>query len=335
MGLHDLVNLKISLQKALDIEPSIEKLSELRQSILNIKLTQNLVSDQAKHIDQLVSYYDRLIETVQQSIGINDIYLDKLNDDINIITHRLFSNNYDLEDRPGDVNFSRVHRRIKINGQFDDGELDIRQKIAIRTSWQYPALEIGCRDGEWTKYLVAADPLYIMDYHQEFIDSTLSTFNIDYQRRLRPYRLVNHDLKLLPVGQFSFVFSWGYFNYVSVDTMKQYLKQIYNLLRTGGSFMFTYNDGDTPAGAGMAENFSQTYMPKSMLLPLIDSLGFEVIDNQCYDGHVHWLEIKKPGTLHTIKAHQVLGEIKKKHNPISALTTPDEPSTIDNIQENL
>lgn len=334
MGLHDLVTLKTSLQKALDIEPSIEKLSELRQSILNIKLTQNLVSDQAKHIDELVSYYDKLIADLQQNVTFNDTYLSIIDTEINSITHRLFSNNYDLEDRPGDANFVRNHRKISIADQTSI-DRDIVQKLFVRTNWKYPTLEIGCRDGEWTQYLVAADPLYLIDFHQEFLDSTLSRFSPEYQRRLRPYRLINHNLKVLPAKQFGFIFSWGYFNYVSVDTMKQYLKQIHDLLRPGGIFLFTYNNGDTPNGAGMAENFSQTYMPKSLLMPLVSSLGFEVIEDKSFNGYIHWLEIKKPGTLHTIKAHQVLGEIKKKHNPISALTTPDEPSTIDNIQENL
>ena len=213
MGLHDLVTLKTSLQKALDIEPSIEKLSELRQSILNIKLTQNLVSDQAKHIDELVSYYDKLIADLQQNVTFNDTYLSTIDTEINSITHRLFSNNYDLEDRPGDANFVRNHRKISIADQTSN-DRDIVQKLFVRTDWKYPTLEIGCRDGEWTQYLVAADPLYLLDFHQEFLDSTLSRFSPEYQRRLRPYRLINHNLKVLPAGQFGFIFSWGYFNYV-------------------------------------------------------------------------------------------------------------------------
>jgi predicted methyltransferase len=94
--------------------------------------------------------------------------------------------------------------------------------------------------------------------------------------------------------------------------MKQYLKQIYAAMRPGGIFMFSYNDGDTPAGAGMAENFAQTYMPKSMLKPLCESVGFDIDGEFDFETNISWLEVKKPGQLQTVKAHQVLGEI----NPI-------------------
>jgi hypothetical protein len=78
--------------------------------------------------------------------------------------------------------------------------------------------------------------------------------------------------------------------------------------------MFSYNDGDTPAGAGMAETFSQSYMPKSILVPLCLSLGFKIIAESNYTTNLHWLEITLPGTLRTVKSHQVLGEIHQRNN---------------------
>jgi hypothetical protein len=74
--------------------------------------------------------------------------------------------------------------------------------------------------------------------------------------------------------------------------------------------MFSYNDGDTPQGAGMSENFAQSYMPKSMLKPLCESIGFDIDAEYDFEPNVSWLEIKRPGELATVKAHQVLGEIK-------------------------
>ena len=73
--------------------------------------------------------------------------------------------------------------------------------------------------------------------------------------------------------------------------------------------MFSYNDGDTPIGAGMAENFAQSYMPKSLLVPLCESMGYEVSFESNTGTNITWIEIKKPGELHTVKAHQVMGEI--------------------------
>jgi hypothetical protein len=47
-------------------------------------------------------------------------------------------------------------------------------------------------------------------------------------------------------------------------------------------------------------------------MPMAESLGFDVI--QCFDfvPSTSWIELRKPGVLTTVKAHQALGEIKFK-----------------------
>ena len=318
--LYNLVTLKTQLLKALDVNPVVEQLVNLRTCLSSLKTLQ-LTIEQTNYVNDLLTHYNHVIDLTNKPVVECAAYIEKINIEINEITNRLFAGNYQLENMPGSVDFVRNSRRILGPGQFSDDTPHIaRQKIATHTKWQYPALEIGCRDGEWTQYLVAADPLYIMDFHQEFLDSTAERFPVEYQHRLRRYRIIDHDLTILPQGQFGFIFSWGYFNYVSVDTMKRSLKQIHTLLRPGGTFIFTYNNGDAPIGAGMAENFSQTYMPRSLLVPLVDSFDFTIVDESDVDSSIMWLEIKKPGELHTIKAHQVLGEIKYQEDSLTALT---------------
>lgn len=310
MALYDLVALKQSLTQAVDIDNVIHSLVELRNNIDNVKYKVPILPEEhADYINKLVAYYDQLIDSAALPYQELNHRLDLINDQINTITHQLFAGNYNLEERTGDIENVRNNRRIVV-GQ--DIEQDIKQRILLHTDWRYPALEIGCRDGEWTQYMVAADPLYIIDRHIEFLDSTNSRFPEQYQRRLRKYQLKSPDLSMLPMAQMAFVFSWGYFNYVSLDTMRQYLRQIFDLLRPGGIFFFSYNDGDTTFGAGMAENFAQTYMPRSLLTVLADSLGYEINKTSDYGNNIHWIELKKPGTLHTVKAHQVLGEIKRQ-----------------------
>lgn len=308
MALYDLVTLKQSLLQNVDPTGTLHELYKLRTQIANVKLqVPVLPPEHAKYIEDLVAHYDELITQAEQPAVDMSARIGIIDAQINEITHKLFHNNYELETHCKDINHVRNNRRMYIN---EDIEQDIKQRILLHTDWRYPALEIGCRDGEWTQYLVAADPLYILDRHQEFLDSTSSRFTPEYNRRLRQYRLSNHDLSVLPVNQMAFVFSWGYFNYVSLDTIKQYLIQAMKIMRPGGIFMFSYNDGDTPQGAGMAENFAQTYMPKSMLVPLCESLGYEINKTSDYGNNISWIEIKKPGVLQTVKAHQVLGEIK-------------------------
>jgi SAM-dependent methyltransferase len=152
--------------------------------------------------------------------------------------------------------------------------------------------------------------------YQEFLDSAVSQFPEEYQRRTRLYQYKDPaDLvNMLPKNQFGFVFCWNFMNYASFDTIKEYLKAVKVLLRPGGTFMFSYNDGDRPGGAGMAENFFMTYTPKRMLVPLAESLGYIVTEQCDRDRTVSWVELRNPGELKTVKAHQVLGEINRINN---------------------
>jgi hypothetical protein len=310
--LYDLVTLRQALNTAMNADKSIHALVELRENIARVKLqVPVLAGEHAEYIDRVTAEYDQIIADAIQPVKDYQQHLALINTQINDITHQLFANNYELEKCANDISMIRNSRRIVVG---ENVEQDIKQRILLHTSWRYPSLEIGCRDGEYTQYMVAADPLYIVDQFPEFISSTKSKFPEPYQRRLRDYELKDHNLSMLPENQMAFVFSWGYFNYVSLDTMRHYLQQVFGLLRAGGIFMFSYNDGDTTFGAGMAENFAQSYMPKSLLVPLAESLGYEVNAESNYGNQIHWIELRRPGTLTTVKAHQVLGEIKRQEH---------------------
>ena len=309
MSLYELVSLKQLLIKSIEPQPAIDQLLILRDNIHNIKNLVSVSLDNEVFIDTTVDYYNNLINLAQQPLAELTKKIDAINTQINEITHRLFYNNYELEELYSSVENDRIARKIRIGKEVED---IIRHRIWLNTNWKYPALEIGCRDGEWTREMVAADPLYVVDHHHEFLNAAVKQFTLEYQRRIRPYHLNNHDLSILPQDQFGFIFSWGYFNYVSMDTIKKYLQQIMKLLRPGGLFLFSYNDGDTPTGAAMAESFSQTYLPKSVLILLCQSMGFEIENVIDPANGISLLEIKRPGTLHTIKAHQVLGEMKRR-----------------------
>jgi SAM-dependent methyltransferase len=290
-------------------DESVELLTRLRNQIAGlITALPNLTEDQQEYVRALVEHYETVIAETQRPVTELADYIKIIDHQIDQIVHQLFVGNYELEEQYGDVEHVRNGRKIKVNDEISD---IVRQRINLLCNWRYPTLEIGCRDGEWTQFLVASDPLYVLDRQREFLDSTNDRFPESYQHRLRKYPLVNHDLSALPENQFGFIFSWGYFNYVSMDTMKLYLQQCLRLLRPGGTFMFTYNDGDTPAGSGMAENHAQSYMPKSYLITLCESLGYEIAAEYDFEPYVSWIDIRRPGELETNKAHQVMGEIKR------------------------
>jgi len=312
MSITELIRLKRALE-SINTAGVVKELASLKYQVNNIKTQVDKLSDQdLAHIDSLTAIYDEVTNRIMLSVDFNRDKLAAVEQVITDLSHDLYSKSYDLESWPVDnidTDFVRKERALPIT---KDIETVVQQRLMFYTNWKYPALELGCRDGEWTRHMVAADPLYVMDRYREFLDNTNKQFLPEYQNRLRKYLLVNNDLNNLPKRQFGFIFSWNFFNYISLDTITHMLPELYELMRPGGVFMFSYNDGDTPTGAAMSDSQVQTYLPKSILLPTCQAAGFEILSEYDYEGRVHWLEIKKPGLLHTVKAHQVLGKIERR-----------------------
>jgi len=311
MALYNLVSLKKSLRENFNTDEVVDAINRLRVQIENTKHQVPVIApNDLEYIDNLAAYCDKLIGYTQTPKEQHTNKLKEIDQKITDLSHLLFANSYELEEHDGGFENVKNLRRIVAS---DVVEQLVRQRIQLYTDWKYPALEIGCRDGEWTQYLVAADPLYVVDKYNDFLVMTNDRFPAEYQRRLRKYSLNNYDFSALPQNQFGFVFSWSHFNYISLDTITEVLKQMRNLLRPGGVFMFSYNDGDTPAGAGMAENFAQTYIPQSILVPTCQSMGFEIVATFNEEPNISWIEIKKPGKLRTVKSHQVMGKIERRN----------------------
>jgi phospholipid N-methyltransferase len=186
--------------------------------------------------------------------------------------------------------------------------------IRNHTNSKYPALEIGPGDGQWTEFMVAGDPLYIVDIHPEFIESTKSKFPIEYQRRLRSYLLgwngnPKDDLSILPQNQFGFIFAWQVFDFFPLDKTTLYLEQCFNLLRPGGVMMFSYNNCEFSNATVSAETGFKSWMTKTLLIQTCEGIGFEIMETRDSLSGFHWIKIKKSGELRTVKVGQAMGEI--------------------------
>ena len=192
MALYNLVSLKHSLRQQLNADDATRVVAELRDKVANVKLQVPVIDPEYEtYINGLVNYYDQLIKQITDPIEKSQEVIAKLDNQITDLAHKLFLNSYELEERLGGIDNVRSGRRITMN---EDVEQDLKTRILLHTNWRYPALEIGCRDGEWTQYLVAADPLYIMDQFPEFLASAAEQFPDAYQRRLRRYPLKDYDL---------------------------------------------------------------------------------------------------------------------------------------------
>jgi SAM-dependent methyltransferase len=306
MKLNELVRLRNQLAGALD------------SSILNLELEKNCsrLLNLASDIDPVIA--SSIINLAKDHQDIALLYqrdhdqltnlLSVIQEQINQLATKFFEENYQLELRYLDPESIRNTRVLKHDPEF---EKILTQRINLYSNWQYPALEIGCRDGEWTKLLVASDPLYIADVYDEFLSSAVQQFPPLFQGRVRKY-LIHDFYKIpnLPKNQLGLIFSYNFFNYLSVDSIKQFLIQAMEWLRPGGTIIFTYNNADLPAAAAYAENYFMTYVPESILVPMAESIGFETVYLHNCEPAYSIIELQKPGELRSIKVGQTAGEIK-------------------------
>lgn len=308
MKLNELVRLRNQLRQSLNISIIQSEIESNYVRLLNLAtdIDQDLAATITNTADNHKQHFNNFVEDQNKIQSIISLVQSKIDE----LSTKFFAENYQLELEYIDADLTRKTRQIKHEDEFVK---NLTQRINLYSNWQYPALEIGCGDGEWTKFLVASDPLYIADFFPEFLNSALEQFPPLYQSRVRKYLIKDYyKISNLPVNQFGLIFSFNFFNYLSLDSIKQYLLQSLEWLRPGGRIIFTYNNADLPSAAAYAETYFMTYVPKSILIPMAESIGFETVYSFDLEPAFSMIEFKKSGELHTIKAAQVLGEIKLK-----------------------
>jgi phospholipid N-methyltransferase len=314
MKLSDLVRLKNSLQNfsADDAKAALEVLDGQLNQLCNMPL----------HINYKESITENLLNLDGLEQNLNKIetkilaLIETLEAEIKERTQEYLARGYIINGFYGsnatDVHTERNDRLLPIT---DETRSEIITRVRSYTDWRFPALEIGPGDGTWTEHLVAADPLYILDRQNEFLQSTLSKFNSVYRNRVRPYLTGIHankqenDLSDLPKNQFGFIFSWNVFNYLPLKETKELLDQCMDCLRPGGTMMFSFNNCDVIQCAEYVEVGFRSWMPSQLLIDTCKQIGYEIITVRKIEETVHWIEIRKPGELKTVKGHQVLGRI--------------------------
>ena len=314
MRLSDLVRLRNNLEKFNAVQAKLEL--DVLEGQMNQQLNLPLHSDYSDNVQSLIAHLansNQQIAEVERKIPDLITQIDR---EIKEVTDDFLSRGYEINGYYGsnrtDVATERDGRTLHIS---DETRSEIVVRLRGYTDWHYPCLEIGPGDGAWTEHLVAGDPLYIIDIHQEFLDSTLSKFNSIYRNRVRPYLAdethadLQGSMDMLPKNQFGFIFSWNVFNYFPLTETRNMLTQAMELLRPGGTMMFSYNNCEVPQCAEYVEQGFRSWMPESLLIETCKSLGFEIVATRAIEETVHWIEIRKPGELETVKAHQVLGKI--------------------------
>jgi hypothetical protein len=203
-------------------------------------------------------------------------------------------------------------------------DADTRNRLQDRlnsySNWQYPGLVIRPVQSPGLESLVAFDPLYLVDTHEDLLTPVQSLFTPEYQRRLRYYVIEEYtstDIFVnLPQKQFGFVYAFYYFDFKPLEIIQQYLDEVFLLLRSGGTFLFSFNDCDQWRAVGSAEHHFHCYTPGRLILQHAQNIGYEIVHVHSHLSGTTWVEIKKPGVLDSIRGAQALASAFRKANPV-------------------
>jgi len=190
----------------------------------------------------------------------------------------------------------------------------LRSRLSVYADWRYPGLCVGPMRSEFTSELVSNDPLYVCDIDEQLLTPFLNQQNEVYKHRLRPYVIQHWDwnrklFKDLPTEQFGLVFIANYFEFKPLEGIKSILTEVHDLLRPGGTCVFTFNDCDNYQNIKLCEVGFKSYTPGSMLAEVAKELGYKITYQHDHSYGFSWMEITKRGTLKTRKGGQSLGRV--------------------------
>jgi SAM-dependent methyltransferase len=164
--------------------------------------------------------------------------------------------------------------------------------------------------------LLSCDPLYLVDESHELLQPVMDTFTEAYQHRVRPYvineRQPGKILEKIPNNQFGLVFAYNFFHYKPLEVIRRYVEEIFIKLRPGGVLVMTINDCDRDYGVKLVEDHYCCYTPGHMIKELCRSVGYEISAYLPSSGPVTWIELKKPGTMTSLRGGQSLAKIVNK-----------------------
>jgi hypothetical protein len=258
---------------------------------------------------------DSYVQEFTELINVNNQIVNKVKGTITAVTldvDQSAKSLFDTDDQRDRFTLDKVIQILELDKKQTDY---IITRIGSYCDWLYPSLIAYPREKKWVQStIVASDPLYLVQHSSIELSILIEDFSEVYKNRLRCY----DNLSTLPQQQFKFVLLWDFLNYVSVDQFDYYLKEMFNLIRPGGSCMVSYNNCDLEGSAKLAELNAFSYANARIIKNLAENIGFEIIkfeDLATGDAlitHISWVELRKPGTLSTVKANQALAKIIQK-----------------------
>jgi len=214
-----------------------------------------------------------------------------------------------LSQRPEFVQEYRNQRR-SISAEMDHV---LQSRVMRYGDWRHAGMIIHPGSEQFLDHLVGLDPLYLVDESLYLLEPVLAQHTEVYQRRLRTYTIEeNLDRSILsqiPNDQFAFCLVYNYFEFRPVDMIRRYLDEIWHKLKPGGVLAMTFNDCDRVSAVQLVDRNFACYTPGRVIRNLAQLQGYEIEFEWSDEGPTTWLELKRPGTLTSLRGGQTLAKI--------------------------
>ena len=174
-----------------------------------------------------------------------------------------------------------------------------KSRIKANSHWKYPGICLRPEQGEYVDPMLDSDPLYISDENDLLLGPVKQKWTKQLQSRIR-YNIIDENsdeiYKKFPSNQFGLVVAYNYFNYKPFEVIRHHLTEIYDLLRPGGTVLFTYNNCNLPLAVKNFEQALFSYTPGDLIIPALELIGYEIVESYNHEEtNVSWVEIKKKG----------------------------------------
>lgn len=203
------------------------------------------------------------------------------------------------------------HLEVKDLNCEPDDMVYIYERWGAYNDWRLPGLVLGCTNVDLIKSITALDPMYLVDTDHDRMNESVQQFTEKYRYRVRRYINSKNDLLAnLPRSQIGWAASWNYLNYLPWSEIRTLLDRMWQVLRPGGSFGFTYNNCDAWQNCLAFENgHTVSFVTGRMIKDYATVQGWQVTNAWSDGALVHWIELQKPGEISTIRGGQTLGRI--------------------------
>lgn len=254
-----------------------------------------------QHIDQFEIRLNELKQSIKLQIELEEKYW--------------FQESYRLYDQEmrNDSAEHILNRRPVLDNETENL---LRVRVQNYVDWQHPGMIIHPGLEKFVEDMVGYDPLYLVAQKHDLLVPAFERFPEEYQRRLRLYtvreELDNEILEKVPNEQIGLCLVYNFFEFKPFEIVRKYLSEIYQKLKPGGTLIMTFNDCDRDKAVKLAEQHYACYTPGVLVQQFATTVGYNQIFSWNNNGPTTWLELRKPGTLTSLRGGQTLAKIVHK-----------------------